>query len=65
MPKLKIPKTLPISPLSLRCPFCQAEPEHDCVKGNGRFSVVHVARIKKAAALDSLTVARASKNGTR
>jgi hypothetical protein len=65
MPQLKLPRTLPISPLSLRCPFCQAEPEQDCASIEGRYSVVHVARIKKAATLVSLNNSRAKHSRIR
>ena len=60
MLKSKPLRVLPVSPLSLRCPFCEAEPGHDCATSEGGFAVVHVARIKKAASLDSLNASRAS-----
>src|SRR5438105_15863172 len=41
---------LPTSPMALRCPFCKAEPRHDCETSCGGFAVVHVARIDAAAA---------------
>jgi len=45
-----IPKRLTVSPESLRCPFCGAEPGKDCATSSGGFSVIHVARIKAAGA---------------
>ena len=47
-----IPKILFVRPESLRCPLCGAEPEKDCSTSLGGFSVIHVARIKSAAAMD-------------
>jgi len=41
--------TLPISPISLVCPFCKARPGRDCTTTSGVFSAIHVARIKAAA----------------
>jgi len=49
-----LPPVLPTSPLSLECPFCKAKPGRDCSTSSGGFSVVHVARIKAAAAIDKL-----------
>jgi hypothetical protein len=43
----------------------QVEPEQDCVKGKSRYSVVHVARIKKAATLDSQNATSAAEKRTR
>jgi hypothetical protein len=43
---------LPVSPESLRCPFCGAEPGHDCATSSGGFSILHVARIKVADAIN-------------
>ena len=59
MPKSRLrTDILPMSPLSLRCPFCDTEPGRDCSTTSGGFSVVHVMRVKKAATMDAL-------NGTR
>jgi hypothetical protein len=53
MPKDEpIPEILPVSPESVRCPFCGAKSGRDCVTNSGGFSLVHVARIKAAAAMD-------------
>ena len=51
-PKPLIPKFLPVSPLSLVCPHCGANPGKDCISDSGAFSVVHIARIQAAAAQD-------------
>jgi len=40
---------LPISQMSLACPYCKAKPNSDCCTSAGTFSVVHVARIRAAA----------------
>jgi hypothetical protein len=51
--KTEIPEYLPISPLSVRCPLCDAEPNEICqAVSGGRFELVHVARVKAAAKLD-------------
>jgi hypothetical protein len=64
IPKLR-GEALAVSPLSLACPFCKAGPRLDCEKSEGGFAVVHVARIKKAASLDSLNASRAAGKRTR
>jgi hypothetical protein len=64
MPKLRS-EALAVSPLSLACPFCKVGPRLDCEKSEGGFAVVHVARIKKAATLDSLNASRVAKKRTR
>jgi hypothetical protein len=48
--KLVIPEILPVSPLALMCPFCKAKPHKNCATKLGTFAVVHLARIKAAAA---------------
>ena len=50
--KSKIP-VLPISPITLACPFCDAKPGRDCETSSGGFSLVHVQRIKAAAKVDA------------
>jgi hypothetical protein len=45
-----IPDVLPTSPLTLVCPLCKAKPGRDCATSSGGLSVVHVKRIKAAAA---------------
>jgi hypothetical protein len=51
--KTEIPEYLPISPISLRCPFCHARPNKVCETAlGGRLEVVHIARIKAAAKID-------------
>ena len=64
MPKLRS-EVLAVSPLSLACPFCKVGPRLDCANTAGGFAVVHVARIKKAATLDSLNASRASRKRDR
>jgi hypothetical protein len=49
---IKIPERLPISPMTLVCPFCKAKPADDCVSATGNnLALVHVARIAAAAEL--------------
>ena len=49
----KGPERLPISPLTLTCPFCGAKPRKVCETiSGGELEIVHVARIKTAAAMD-------------
>jgi hypothetical protein len=48
-PKLWV-QMLPTSPVTLACPRCKAKPGHDCVMLSGKAPLVHVARIKAAAA---------------
>jgi hypothetical protein len=50
--KVEISDILPVSPLSLQCPHCQARPNKDCTASSGGFSVLHVERIQAAAAKD-------------
>jgi hypothetical protein len=53
MTKTEIPEYLPISPITLLCPFCNAKPNVVCgTASNGELELVHVARIKAAAKLD-------------
>lgn len=48
----KLPAHIAISPMTLACPRCKAEPAKDCeVLPNGQ-QVVHIERIKLAAAMD-------------
>lgn len=44
---------LPISPITLECPFCKAKPGKDCFTSSGGFSALHVQRIKAAARMDA------------
>jgi hypothetical protein len=50
---LHIPDALPVSPLSLICPLCRAEPGKDCISKSGGFSEVHLIRIRAAAMQDA------------
>jgi hypothetical protein len=57
--KTDIPKYLPISPVTLVCPECDAKPGKACGTSSGaRLEFVHVARIKAAAKLDHANNAR-------
>jgi len=53
-------KMLPVSPLSIACPFCKAKPMRDCSTSSDGFSELHVARIKAAAAQDKANKRSAS-----
>jgi hypothetical protein len=56
MTENEIPEYLPISPLSVCCPFCHAEPNEICqAVSGGRFELVRVARVNAAAKLDEKT----------
>jgi hypothetical protein len=46
-------ENLPVSPITLRCPFCGAKHGEDCERVAGvQLGVVHVARVKAAAMMD-------------
>jgi hypothetical protein len=47
--KVAIPEVLPISPISLPCPYCKAKPGKDCATSSGGLAVLHLSRIKAAA----------------
>ena len=51
--KATIPEVLSLSPLSLACPYCNAEPGKDCATLSGGLAVLHLARTKAAAAKDT------------
>ena len=54
-----VPEYLPISPVTLVCPECNAKPGKDCIPlPGGLVGIVHVSRIKAAAKLDSANKAR-------
>lgn len=57
------PEVLPVSPLSLACPQCNAKPGKDCVTLSGGLAVLHLARIKAAAAKDTANKPKARKIG--
>jgi hypothetical protein len=38
MSKRKSPESLPINPLTLKCPFCEVGPGQDCATSSGGFS---------------------------
>jgi hypothetical protein len=44
-----VPKRLPISPLSLTCPRCNAKRNQDCMTTSGGFAAIHIERIQMAA----------------
>ena len=46
MANLKVPELLPVSPISIACPFCSSKPGQDSATRAGGFSVIHVARSK-------------------
>jgi hypothetical protein len=58
MAKIRPPANLPqlhISPMILVCPLCGAKPGHVCeTASGGTLEIVHVARIKAAAAKDAV-----------
>jgi hypothetical protein len=47
--KSAIPQTLTVSPASISCPFCDAEPGQDCETTKGGFAAVHIQRVQEAA----------------
>jgi hypothetical protein len=56
MPKVfTVPEDLPASPASLPCPYSKAKPGKDCATISGTLAVVHLARVKAAAAMDLFT----------
>jgi hypothetical protein len=56
MPKVfTVPEDLPVSPISLPCPYCKAKPGKDCATISGTLAVVHLARVKAAAAMHLFT----------
>jgi|HubBroStandDraft_4_1064222.scaffolds.fasta_scaffold1920052_1 hypothetical protein len=48
-----LPQRVTISPIALVCPRCGAWPGHVCELFEGEVEIVHVERIKKAAAMDT------------
>jgi len=48
--QVHIPEFLPVSPVSLTCPFCKAKPGKDCATRSGGIAVLHIQRILVAAA---------------
>jgi uncharacterized protein (UPF0179 family) len=48
----KLPEHIAISPITLNCPRCSAQPGQVCDIFDGEVEVVHVERIKWAAAMD-------------
>ena len=49
---MKIPKVLPINPVTLVCPFCKAKPGYDCLTTAKGYAALHLQRIAAAAATD-------------
>jgi hypothetical protein len=45
---MKLSRTRTVSPRSILCPFCDAEPGRDCMTTAGRFAAIHVERLKQA-----------------
>ncbi len=54
---------LPISPLTLVCPYCGAKKGEDCATPKGGFAVLHTLRIKAAALLDAKARRAAAERG--
>jgi hypothetical protein len=53
MVKTTIKENLPISPITLRCPFCGAKSGRDCETSSAvQLATVHLARVKAAANMD-------------
>jgi uncharacterized protein (UPF0179 family) len=48
----KLPEHIAISPITLNCPRCSAQPGQVCDIFDGEVEVVHVERIEWAAAMD-------------
>jgi len=45
---------LPIGPMSLICPLCEATPNQPCATAQGaELEIVHVARVQAAAKMDA------------
>ena len=59
----KLPEHIAISPMTLLCPRCSAQPGQACDIFDGEFEMVHVERIKWAAAMD-VTAKRTEKRQT-
>jgi hypothetical protein len=58
----KLPEHITISPMTLRCPHCNAEPGEVCeVLPNEGLEIVHVERIEVALALDVAAKAQREK----
>jgi hypothetical protein len=55
--KEDVPEYLPISPVTLPCPTCEARPGEACGTGF-QLEFVHLARIKVAAKLDQANYAQ-------
>lgn len=53
-PKLFLQQRLPVSPLSLTCPYCKAKRGKACTKSRGGLEAVHVERIEMAALADKM-----------
>ena len=53
MGRAGIPGILRVSPVSLVCPHCKAQPGKDCARTTGQVAVVHLERIKAAAAMNA------------
>jgi hypothetical protein len=50
----KLPDPLPVSPLTILCPYCAAKPGRVCATAvGGKLEIVHVARLEAAAAMDA------------
>jgi hypothetical protein len=67
MPKSKITliDDFQVTPLSVICPLCEAEPVQDCQTKSGRYSAVHAARVQMAASLEALSRSRTRRSRFR
>jgi hypothetical protein len=62
----ELPEYIAISPTTLACPECNAKPGEVCEMLDDELAIVHVARIKFAAAMDLETKKKfVSRNTTR
>jgi hypothetical protein len=61
----KLPEYIAISPVSILCPKCQAKPGDACeVMVSEGLEIVHVERIKAAAAVDFIAKERFDREHT-
>jgi hypothetical protein len=48
----KLPDYIPISPMTLVCPRCQAKPRQACVMYKDQFEAIHMERVEAAVLKD-------------
>ncbi len=56
--KFPIPPRLPVSPLSLTCPYCKAKRGEDCGESSNGLGATHLERILMAALADQVGALR-------